>query len=179
MIQYLIVVFIKVPFYCYFTGTILYTPKDIFPSTVSSEVTEFSAVNQHQLGETVGISDGVIFRTVNFNALYLAFLLLLVLNLNLYLNLIYLRNGKHLIICACVTKIWLVELIWPSPLTLKWTSPASILFDRQNEVLQRPTFPVKVTDIISRLQTKPKLLFKINQLLVSKNESIACHWTTE
>ena len=48
MIQYLIVVFIKVPFYCYFTGTILYTPKDIFPSTVS-EVTEFSAVNQHQL----------------------------------------------------------------------------------------------------------------------------------
>ena len=27
----------------------LYTPKDIFPSTVSSEVTEFSAVNQHQL----------------------------------------------------------------------------------------------------------------------------------
>ena len=49
MIQYLILVFIKVPFYCYFTGTILFMPKDIFPSTGSSEVTEFSAVNQHQL----------------------------------------------------------------------------------------------------------------------------------
>lgn len=73
---------------------------------------------------------GVICRTVNEKALYLTFQLLL-FKFNLFLNLIYLKNGNHLItfICACVAQLLLVYWnTWPS-LKLLQETPASISFD--------------------------------------------------